>query len=74
MAAEEKDNLCGNKKLEYQDQNSTPDLHEAKVNNCVLRAVPLFTSALAAPIHKGPSYLATQLAPWLFRGKGGNLG
>lgn len=53
MAAKEKDKLCGNKKLEYLDQNSTPELHKVKVNDCVLEAVPLFTSALAAPIHIG---------------------
>lgn len=40
MAAKEKDNSYGNKKLEYLDQNSKPELHEMKAHQRVLRAVP----------------------------------
>lgn len=75
MAVKEKGNSHGNKKLEYLNQNNKPELHEVKVHLCILKAVPfLFTSALAAPIHKDPWYQTTQLTPWLFRGKGVKVG
>lgn len=56
MAAKEKDNSHGNKKLEYLDQNSKPELHKMKAHHWVLKAAP------SVHICSGSSYPQRTLA------------